>query len=221
MRGLTECRLWCSPDFLHSANQIRLWMNVLHSSVQVHFQHSPDVFGDVDVLAWWRPHHAWNNYRSVFSPASRSENCALDCCRLGKSRGSQDKNKKKNLLQRLATSFALESPHTWLRLCCPLRMSLHQCKKCTGKSWHGSEHKGCEHGDIQGRINILFIMFSPHTFLSFLNTTWVSSEKNHFPPVCMHCEILHNARLAFCLPGKFVVWWLACRVNRRQIELSF
>ena len=104
--------------------------------------------------------------------------------------------RKQILCKRLATSFVVESPHTLPSLCCFLRMSLYQCKKCTGKTWLESEHERCEHGDISGKVYILFIMFSPHTFLSFLNTTWVSSEKNHSPSVCMFTmHVWLNVRL--------------------------
>ena len=71
---------------------------------------------------------------------------------LGSLRKEKGKKKKKSL-HRLATRFALESPHTLLNIFCLSlpRLSPRQCKKFFPETRHGPEHEAWGHGDSQGR----------------------------------------------------------------------
>ena len=110
----------CSPDLLPNTNQSCLWRNVLHSSVQVQFQRWPDIFYFVVVWALWRLRNSW---QCVFlSRCIMKWGIVHWTVVVLEDPGPLWENPS----QWLATSFALESPHTLLSLCCLLLQCVSQ-----------------------------------------------------------------------------------------------
>ena len=158
----------CSPDLLPNTNQSCLWRNVLHSSVQVQFQRWPDIFYFVVVWALWRLRNSW---QCVFlSRCIMKWGIVHWTVVVLEDPGPLWENPS----QWLATSFALESPHTLLSLCCLLLQCVSQHNGRNSLPRYGMHLNVRDGGHIDFKKSSFL---HTCTFLSFLTTTRGSSQR--------------------------------------------